>query len=787
MLNFMILGLLLVPSALAQHNNSYYRYVKPTGSPARACPGQPCYTLDRYTEQTETFFTRGATFLFLAGNHTLRSTIYLANVSAITLQRNDNDHNVSSFTIACRNTIIFGDSIRNLTINGLAIELLSSSLQKDYSALQFHGSTGIHIRKSIFQGSGRLTEATMRAVYSGQSVITIASCLFSGNTGYDGGAVLAVQSNVTLAGNTFTQNRAKRHGGAVFAHSSFINAIAVADDFETEDHTPTHVLGSAALYVSNGARSNGGAVCLYDSSASLGGMMIKFVDNLAENGGAIYIEQHRMSADVAIHAKHLHFIGNKAKGDLRAGAIYVSGVTFSLGEEGISNHYFFNNTPLTIFCMNNVVDMTGNSIFTKNGLNTTAGGAIRTLFATLTLTGNAAFHHNLAELGGAIFVENSNAMIDGTNIEFKYNRAEEGGGIYSKESNLTIRAKQLHFVGNTAQKVGGAFAISTYNYYAKQQTVVSGNFTNNTADCGGAISMVGDETTLVDVTATGNSKSALCIAYSNVTFTGITRITSNTGRFGGGINSKDSILVFADYFEVSYNQALLGGGIYALYGEVNFRQMIARASPYRSQIAYNIADEDGGAIHATSAYITLHRLVSFTYNSAQNGGAIYLKTTARLILEKRLGALFRAAHNRAIQFGGVIYSEDSAALIQCEFRPEDVRVDQLPHCPLQINFNDFLSPATSYLNSAKEGEFMYGGLLDRCRLDQRIGPTSRSAYTALGYLDTLYSRVQNLTKEMASPPYQLCFCESNLVYDCSGGRTLSVQRGQFAQHIPHCL
>lgn len=65
--------------------------------------------------------------------------------------------------------------------------------------------------------------------------------------------------------------------------------------------------------------------------------------------------------------------------------------------------------------------------------------------------------------------------------------------------------------------------------------------------------MVGVTSVVVDVTATGNSNSALCIANSNVTFTGATRITGNTGRYGGGVNSKDSILLFTDHIEVSYN------------------------------------------------------------------------------------------------------------------------------------------------------------------------------------------------------------------------------------------
>lgn len=176
--------------------------------------------------------------------------------------------------------------------------------------------------------------------------------------------------------------------------------------------------------------------------------------------------------------------------------------------------------------------------------------------------------------------------------------------------------------------------------------------------------MVGEHNmTFVDITMTGNSKSAICIAYSKVTFTGTTRITNNTGKFGGGINSRDSILLFTEKIEVRYNQALLGGAIYSLYGEVNFQNVFTGAD--MAQFVHNVA-RDGGALHATSTHITLKCLVHFAYNSAENGGVVYLKTAARLILEGQLGALFRTSHNQASEFGGVVYNEDAAALINQE-------------------------------------------------------------------------------------------------------------------------
>ena len=832
-----ILGLFQGSRVFAQQT----LYVRPTDLQLQECPGQPCCTLEQYGEQADKFFTTGATFLFLPGNHTLHITISLINISAITFKKFDN---ASIVMIICNTTILICNSIKNLTIDGLNIQLHCNS-SKTFSALKVYYSTGIQIFQSLFQGSRKLKEIGLRAVRSTHSVIIIMNCLFDGNKGHNGGALLAASSNITLTantftqnkgdnggvlfadrcnvslngntftqnqginggalfavrsditlnGNTFTHNKARRHGGGICAYISSLDFdselhnkpdSAVSGELHFKEQTKNNnksicdrnnsMCSEAGLYFYNEARCDGGAVYLYDSSAQFSGRVFQFIHNTADNGGAIYIKQDQILAYLTFDVEYLYFIGNKAPGDLRAGGIWVESATLYIGAARNNNHYFFNNLPLTIMCANNTAIITGNNIFMNNGLNTTAGGAIRTLFSNLTLMGNMTFHLNLAELGGAIFVEDSNVIIDGTIVEFKFNKASEGGGIYNKESNLSIKADKLYFKSNYAKKLGGAIAMS--NYHEDHQIQISGNFTNNTAECGGAVSAVGEHNiTFVDITATGNSMSALCFASSAANFTGTTRITNNSGTFGGGINSKDSFLVFTNSLQISYNQAVLGGGIYCLYGELNFENMHLGRNVDEAQFAYNMASRDGGALYATSSTITLKTLVQFAYNSAQNGGVVYLKTAARLMLQKRLGAMFRTSHNQASEFGGVIYNEDSAALIQCGYEPEEVGVDQLPHCPLQLNIADFVSPATSYLNSARRGgKFMYGGLLDRCRLDQTIGSSRRSAFTFLQYLD-VFSSVTNLTSEIASSPYQLCFCENNTL-DCSGERNLSIYRGQ---------
>ena len=779
--------LLLAVTVLISTSAQQVSFVKTNESAFEHCPGQPCLTLEQYAQQGKTFFKTGTTFIFLPGNHTLESTVNLTSLSAVTFIANDSD---SIVIIACRNAFIRCENVKNLTIRGLVFELLTSS--REYSALMFHSSTGILISKSSFQGSGKGNTIGSRAVHSEYSVLNILSCYFDGNTGDSGGAILAVNSNVTLSGNVFTRNKAIEYGGAIFALESYIrineyvsnlsdNTTAGAGKLLDRIALENHITQpGTAMYSNNEAEENGGALCLADSSALLSGRVIKFINNSAKYGGAIFIIQQRFASHLATNTEYLYFTGNLGS-TYKHAVIYSKFASLSFGEGANNNHYFLNNTPAAIFCQGegNTVNISGNSYFINNGYYSyLAGGAIRILGPEFFLTGNATFHNSRAKYyGGAISLDVCNATFDGENIEFRNNAASEGGAIYSTDSHLIISAKQLVFLDNTALKTGGA--IKMYNVFPNS-AMITGNFVNNSAsECGGAVSIVAvNNVTIINIVATGNSECALCVASSRVVFTGSTIISNNSGKFGGGVNSRNSIILFTDNIEFGYNKALLGGAMYSTYGEVVFQKGVRNSV---AQFMHNRADRDGGVLYVTGTNVTLKRLVHYEFNSAQNGGVIYFNTGARLNLDRQFGAIFSASFNEASEYGGVLYHEDQATFVQCDFIDKEVVTDILPFCSLQLLFprNDFVPPATSYMNSAKRGNFIYGGLLDRCRLKINLGK-NKNAVTALEYLD-LFSIFTNLTDEMASSPYQLCFCERNSInvtYNCSAGKSFSVYRGQ---------
>lgn len=206
----LITVLAVLASTISAH---HVRYVKPHDSSPLSCPGQPCLTIDQYAEQ-EMMFIAGATFVFLAGNHTASKTVNLANVSGVTLRgRREDDVNVKILSIS--GVFILCERVTNLTIERLQFQLEASS--GEISVLKILNSTKISISCIVFQRNTDLSETLSRAIHITRSTLTVANCLFEGNTGEYGGAVYAsAASNITFNGNTFIGNRAKT-GGAIFS------------------------------------------------------------------------------------------------------------------------------------------------------------------------------------------------------------------------------------------------------------------------------------------------------------------------------------------------------------------------------------------------------------------------------------------------------------------------------------------------------------------------------------------------------------------------------------------
>ena len=480
-----------------------------------------------------------------------------------------------------------------------------------------------------------------------------------------------------------------------------------------------------------------GAMSIYNSTVLFSGSVIMFRLNSASvSGGALY--SLRTSVTIMTNANHLFFISNRAQS---CGAMIIR---LFHAEEG--NIYFLCNLANRTgggICARDFgkLWLLGNSYFIANRAHD--AGAIGTDdFEELILTGDALFSENIAKYGGAI-ISDGYLNISGR-IKFINNTAEQGGALYHRFENRGFNVEGVEFVNNTAYEIGGGIWIRTFSEYTKymhdSKWIRLCKFINNTAgSCGGALYIEsGINIYLNDISAIGNSNSALCIFESSVIFTGRMNICNNSGTQGGGIK-----ITQRSNLELQDN------------GNKDFENML---------FSHNTADKEGGAIYAeqttiTFDFIRLH--VSFKYNTAENGGAIYLKEAS---LNLDFGNL-SMSYNHAIKYGGGIYYEDMPSSTQCNYEKSTKELSILPYCFIgsSSGYSYLENVIHSQNNSAGiNGKLLYGGLLDRCQPIEN----NQKDYN-MTFLKTFRNEIQ-------SQPYQLCFCDNVAVYNCSFVKSIEI-------------
>jgi predicted outer membrane repeat protein len=467
------------------------------------------------------------------------------------------------------------------------------------------------------------------------------------------------------------------------------------------------------------------------------------------------------------------FIENSVR--LAGGAIYaLYGSVNLIGLQG--NDFRLNEAVSSggaIECKRCKLTIAGNNSFTNNTAKSrdSLGGAIRVIDGELTIsnTTDIRFSGNTAINGGAIFLYSSTASITG-DVTFTQNTADSGGAIGARHSSLMTDSK-LYFFKNEAYSSGGAISVPASLAYNSEKVHISGKMLNNKARYGGAVfveraSNIGIE----GITAAGNSGTGLWISDCSVDISGNTTIANNTGKRGGGIFSRDSSISFKGSVLFHNNTASSGGAIYSLNGNTSFSGNIS--------LTHNMVSEDGGALYATGTTIaTKYASITIDSNSARNGGGMYLRSGALIIISfQRLN--LTTCHNHALEYGGAVYHEDQATSAQCSATVDEF--EQLPHCFLQFNFRLALNKILRFVRvhssndtAGEGGAFLFGGLLDKCQHNSRKN-------------NIIYNFITNATIEtqdstspaIASKPYSMCFCNRGELVCLESKKEVSIYRGQ---------
>ncbi|WP_133241952.1 Ig-like domain-containing protein, partial [Methanobrevibacter thaueri] len=506
------------------------------------------------------------------------------------------------------------------------------------------------------------------AVYLGSGEgDTITNCNFEGNiAGGNGGAIdwYAGSSKGQIAGSTFTDNTAKRSGGAVhwsghygtIRDSNFTNNIATGE-----------VTGEIGGIVGGG---DGGAVLWVGSNGTVDNCI--FTNNVAQNrGGAIFLHGNSTENCTNTTLSHSIFINNNA--GLNGGAVdwqegahdgvvtycdftnntasSTGGAVYWSGHNGTILHSNFTNNKAL-----GTVNGTGPDGSIIPGGN---GGAIVWKGAEGDIINTTFRLNNASRNGGAIFMQAgsnedcSNITVDGGLFIENY-AGVNGGALDWYEGAHDADLYNSVFINNTAERSGGAVY-----WFGHDGTIANSTFENNRAlgnvnatdsygritpgGHGGAIMWTGANGTVLNSTFRLNNASRNGGAIymqgstegdcSNITVDDCDFIENYAGINGGALDwyegAHDSTLSNSYFFN---NTAERSGGAVYWFGHDG---TIANSTFENNRALGNVNATDsygritpgghGGAIMWTGANGTVLNSTFRLNNASRNGGAIYMQ------------------------------------------------------------------------------------------------------------------------------------------------------------------
>ncbi|MDR3048290.1 MAG: OmpA family protein [Elusimicrobiota bacterium] len=195
------------------------------------------------------------------------------------------------------------------TAQGLGGAVFSSAARAEFGGAYAPGRTNI-----IFNANTANSGGAIYAQYGSTINFVNAAANFSLNSAsIDGGAVYAIsRSNINMQTAHFNNNNAQGNGGAVYALDSYINI-------------------TSGSFTDSIARSSGGAAYALGSS-TLNFTNVRFVENTAVSGGAIFLDNGARAILSEISLRN-----NEAQ---KGAAVYIAGASTMTISGGAD---FFNN------------------------------------------------------------------------------------------------------------------------------------------------------------------------------------------------------------------------------------------------------------------------------------------------------------------------------------------------------------------------------------------------------------------------------------------------------------
>ena len=564
--------------------------------------------------------------------------------------------------------------------------------------------------------------------------------------------VLYYNGKIEISDSQFRFNKANNSGGAIYSLLASINARSTS-------------------FVNNTALAGGvvGSYCFQPGHLLFRNVL--FENNMAENEGGVFVT-HYCFADIYDSV----LTNNHA--DNNGGSMHLSGGQTLIKNSTLSHNTAGNDGGVVMSYRNkiSILDCT----FTDN--EAVNEGGVMWNDQCYTKIHKTSFESNTANAGGVIYADQGQLKFDDT--MFVNNKASAGAALWAKKSNA-IRGHSVTFTHNSAN-----FSVI---FFLKCTTSLRNiDFANNQGSLVAQYSIlhINGYSKMNNNSQVPRSKAikrlheggALTAFQSEIHFNGMSKLGNNSAERGGTLNMIESKLHIHGDTMLRNNRAIeSGGGIYLDHSE-----MICSGKAVIN-LHDNTASEKGGGVMATRSSILVevdnsNCILTFDGNQAKMGGGFCFEMDSKLVVLKSSKSsthdrIVTFTHNSAEQGGAVYVSDDGMCSL--------TTVNQ---CPLQVlamygpmlaEFDSRCQSTINFFNNTAEvsGESLFGGLLDRCTVSTFAEPNinnlnidysfSNGTEVTDGheYLEMI-SNVED--RHISSHPTRVCFCrEGQGTPDCS--------------------
>ena len=469
-------------------------------------------------------------------------------------------------------------------------------------------SNASFVRNTVDNENAEETKTT--CIHLVQSSAAISKCSFTANNGYNGSAVLAKESDVSVSTSVFNNNLGSRSGGCVHALMSNVTLekTSATNNSAERDGGFMHVLSSNVTLentsaANNIAKDDGGFLYAKDSTIALENTTA--TNSSTESvGGFLYAQEST--------AKLENTLATNSSAGNSGGFLYAKDSTIAL-----------ENTTAT------------------NSSVKVDGGFMVAWRSNVTLKNTSAVNSNAKDYGGFLYARESTAKLENT-LATNSSSESSGGFLYAAGSNITLEKTTAT---NSSVKADGGFMVAwRSNVTLKNISSVNSSAAND----GGFVYALISNVTIENASATSSRSEDdggfVCAEDSNITMANINAVNSSAGSLGGFLYARESTAKLENTLAIYSSAGNSGGFLYAKDSTIALEKTTATNSSVKV---------DGGFMVAWRSNVTLRNISSVNSSAANDGGFVYA-LISNVTLENA-----SATSSRSEDDGGFVCAEDS--------------------------------------------------------------------------------------------------------------------------------